>query len=134
MDCSEVGYLTGQADRRDEASSHPHVYRPWGFYQTVHAGERFQVIRITVNAGASLSLQRRHHRAEHWVVVNGVAEVTKDEDTFLLHESEFVYLPPMAVHRLVNPGKVPLNLIEVQSGSYLGEDDIERLENIYKRD
>ena len=67
-----------KADRRDEASSHPHVYRPWGFYQTVHAGERFQVIRITVNAGASLSLQRRHHRAEHWVVVSGVAEVTKD--------------------------------------------------------
>ena len=120
-----------KADKRDEASLHPRVYRPWGFYQTVHDGERFQVKRITVNAGGSLSLQRHHHRAEHWVVVNGVAEVTKDEETFVLHENESVYLPPLSVHRLVNPGKVPLNLIEVQSGSYLGEDDIERYDDIY---
>ena len=123
-----------KAERRDESSLHPRVYRPWGFYQTVHDGDRFQVKRITVNAGASLSLQRHHHRAEHWVVVNGVAEVTKDEDTFVLHENESVYLPPMAMHRLANPGKVPLNLIEVQSGSYLGEDDIERFEDIYGRE
>lgn len=122
-----------KADKRDESSLHPRVYRPWGFYQTVHDGDRFQVKRITVNAGASLSLQRHHHRAEHWVVVNGVAEVTKDDDTFVLHENESVYLPPLSVHRLANPGKVPLNLIEVQSGSYLGEDDIERYEDIYGR-
>ena len=123
-----------KAERRDESSLHPRVYRPWGFYQTVHEGDRFQVKRITVNAGAALSLQRHHHRAENWVVVNGVAEVTKDDDTFILHENESVYLPPMAIHRLVNPGKVPLNLIEVQSGSYLGEDDIERFEDVYGRD
>lgn len=122
-----------KSEERDESSLHPRVYRPWGFYQTVHDGERFQVKRITVNAGASLSLQRHHHRAEHWVVVNGVAEVTKDDDTFILHENESVYLPPLSIHRLVNPGKVPLNLIEVQSGSYLGEDDIERYEDIYGR-
>ena len=102
---------------------------PGGFYQTVHDGDRFQA----VNAGASLSLQRHHHRAEHWVVVNGVAEVTQDDDTFVLHENESVYLPPLSVHRLANPSKVPLNLIEVQSGSYLGEDDIERYEVIYRR-
>lgn len=123
-----------KSEKRDESSLHPRVYRPWGFYQTVHAGDRFQVKRITVNAGASLSLQRHHHRAEHWVIVNGVAEVTKDDNTFVLHENESVYLPPLAVHRLSNPGKVPLNLIEVQSGSYLGEDDIERYEDIYGRD
>ncbi len=123
-----------KAERRDESSLHQRVYRPWGFYQTVHDGDRFQVKRITVNAGASLSLQRHQHRAEHWVVVNGVAEVTKDEDSFVLHENESVYLPPMAIHRLVNPGRVPLNLIEVQSGSYLGEDDIERFDDIYGRD
>lgn len=122
-----------KAEKRDESSLHPRVYRPWGFYQTVHDGERFQVKRITVNAGASLSLQRHHHRAEHWVVVNGVAEVTKDDDTFVLHENESVYLPPLSIHRLANPGKVPLNLIEVQSGSYLGEDDIERYDDIYGR-
>lgn len=123
-----------KSEKRSEATTHPRVYRPWGFYQTVHEGERFQVKRITVNAGASLSLQRHHHRAEHWVVVNGVAEVTKDEEIFVLHENESVYLPPLAMHRLSNPGKVPLNLIEVQSGSYLGEDDIERVEDIYGRD
>jgi mannose-1-phosphate guanylyltransferase/mannose-6-phosphate isomerase len=123
-----------KADNREEAFLHPRVYRPWGFHQIVHDGERFQVKRITVNAGGSLSLQRHHHRAEHWVVVNGIAEVTKDEETFVLNENESVYLPPLTVHRLVNPGKVPLNVIEVQSGSYLGEDDIERFEDIYGRD
>jgi len=122
-----------KAEKREEASLHPRVYRPWGFHQTVHNGERFQVKRITVNAGGSLSLQRHHHRAEHWVVVNGVAEVTKDGETFVLNENESVYLPPLSVHRLANPGEVPLNLIEVQSGSYLGEDDIDRYEDIYGR-
>ena len=122
-----------KAEKRDVSSLHPRVYRPWGFYQTVHDGDRFQVKRITVNAGGSLSLQRHHHRAEHWVVVNGVAEVSKDDETFILHENESVYLTPLCIHRLVNPGKVPLNLIEVQSGSYLGEDDIERYEDIYGR-
>ena len=122
-----------KAEKRDVASLHPRVYRPWGFYQTVHNGDRFQVKRISVNAGGSLSLQRHHHRAEHWVVVNGVAEVSKDDETSILHENESVYLPPLCIPRLVNPGKVPLNLIEVQSGSYLGEDDIERYEDIYGR-
>jgi mannose-1-phosphate guanylyltransferase/mannose-6-phosphate isomerase len=122
-----------RSDRRHEPTDHPRVYRPWGFYQTVHDGDRLQVKRITVNAGAALSLQRHHHRAEHWVVVNGVAEVTKDDETLILHENESVYLPPLCIHRLANPGKVPLNLIEVQSGSYLGEDDIERFEGIYER-
>ena len=122
-----------KSDHRDEAAVHPRVYRPWGFYQTLHDGDRFQVKRITVSPGAALSLQRHHHRAEHWVVVNGIAEVTRDEETFVLHENESVYLPPLAVHRLANPGKIPLNLIEVQSGSYLGEDDIERFEDTYGR-
>ena len=122
-----------RVDKRDEATVHPRVYRPWGFYQTVHDGDRFQVKRITVNAGAALSLQRHHHRAEHWVVVNGIAEVTKDDDVLMLHENESIYLPPLCHHRLGNPGKVPLNLIEIQSGSYLGEDDIERFEDIYGR-
>lgn len=122
-----------KSDHRDEAAVHPRVYRPWGYYQTLHDGDRFQVKRITVSPGAALSLQRHHHRAEHWVVVNGIAEVTRDEETFVLHENESVYLPPLAVHRLANPGKIPLNLIEVQSGSYLGEDDIERFEDTYGR-
>lgn len=123
-----------KTEKRAEASEHPLVYRPWGFYQSVDDGDRFQVKRITVNPGAVLSLQRHHHRAEHWVVVNGVAEVTKDDETFILHENKSAYLPPLSRHRLRNPGKVPLNLIEVQSGSYLGEDDIERFEDIYGRD
>ena len=118
---------------RPELLGSRRVYRPWGYYQSLHDGERFQVKRITVNPGARISLQRHHHRAEHWVVVNGVAEVTKDDEVFVLHENESVYLPPLSVHRLANPGKVPLNLIEVQSGSYLGEDDIERFEDIYDR-
>jgi mannose-1-phosphate guanylyltransferase/mannose-6-phosphate isomerase len=122
-----------RSEHREEATVHPRVYRPWGYYQTLHDGDRFQVKRITVNPGAALSLQRHHHRAEHWVVVNGIAEVTRDEETFVLHENESVYLPPLAVHRLANPGKIPLNLIEVQSGSYLGEDDIERFEDTYGR-
>jgi mannose-1-phosphate guanylyltransferase / mannose-6-phosphate isomerase len=118
---------------RPELGLHPRVYRPWGFYQGIHEGERFQVKRITVSVGQSLSLQMHHHRAEHWIVVNGTAKVTRGEDTFLLHENESTYIPPSTKHRLENPGKVPLSLIEVQSGTYLGEDDIVRFEDIYNR-
>lgn len=118
---------------RPETTFNPTVYRPWGYYQTVHEGERFQVKRITVNVGASLSLQMHRHRTEHWVVVNGAARVTRGEETFMLNENESVYIPTNTRHRLENPGKVPLNLIEVQSGSYLGEDDIVRFEDDYGR-
>jgi mannose-1-phosphate guanylyltransferase / mannose-6-phosphate isomerase len=119
---------------RGEATQHPRVYRPWGYYQSLHDGDRFQVKRITVNVGSSLSKQMHHHRAEHWIVVNGTAEVTLGEETFLLQENESVYIPPATIHRLTNPGKVPINLIEVQSGAYLGEDDIVRFEDDYGRD
>jgi len=118
---------------RPELGLHPRVYRPWGFYQGIHEGDRFQVKRITVSVGQSLSLQLHHHRAEHWIVVNGTAKVTRGDDTFLLHENESTYIPPSTKHRLENPGKVPLNLIEVQSGAYLGEDDIVRFEDVYNR-
>jgi mannose-1-phosphate guanylyltransferase/mannose-6-phosphate isomerase len=112
----------------------PRVHRPWGFYQSLHTGDRFQVKRITVAPGEKLSLQKHYHRAEHWVVVNGTALVTRDEEQILLRENESVYLPLGCVHRLENPGRVPLNLIEVQSGAYLGEDDIVRIEDVYARD
>lgn len=115
------------------ATQSPWVHRPWGYYQSVHAGERFQVKRITVNPGARLSLQRHQHRAEHWVVVNGTALVTRDAEQITVRENESVFLPQGCVHRLENPGDTPLNLIEVQSGSYLGEDDIERLEDDFAR-
>jgi mannose-1-phosphate guanylyltransferase/mannose-1-phosphate guanylyltransferase/mannose-6-phosphate isomerase len=124
---------TLKSKKRSEATVHPRVYRPWGFYQSIHNGDRFQVKRITVNVGASLSLQMHHHRAEHWIVVNGAAEVTRGNEKFLLHENQSTYISPATVHRLANPGKVPLNLIEVQSGSYLGEDDIVRFEDHYGR-
>jgi mannose-1-phosphate guanylyltransferase/mannose-6-phosphate isomerase len=109
------------------------VHRPWGYYQSIHAGERFQVKRITVNPGAKLSLQKHFHRAEHWIVVNGTAIVTRDDEEILLRENESVFVPLGCLHRLENPGKVPLNLIEVQSGAYLGEDDIVRVQDIYHR-
>ena len=118
---------------RAEATTHPRVYRPWGYYQTVEEGERFQVKRITVNTGASLSLQMHHHRAEHWIVVNGAASVRRGNEEFILNENESTYIPPNTLHRLENPGRVPLNLIEVQSGGYLGEDDIVRYEDNYGR-
>lgn len=118
---------------RPEAVAHRKVFRPWGFYQGLHDGERFQVKRLTVNPGAQLSLQKHYHRAEHWVVVNGTALVTRDGEKVLLRENESIYIPLGAVHRLENPGKVPLNLIEVQSGAYLGEDDIVRIEDSYGR-
>lgn len=118
---------------RKEASTHRQIYRPWGYYQTLHAGDRFQVKRLTVKPGGKLSLQKHFHRAEHWVVVNGTALVTRGEEQMLLQENESVYLPLGCVHRLENPGKVPLNLIEVQSGAYLGEDDIVRIEDAFGR-
>jgi mannose-1-phosphate guanylyltransferase/mannose-6-phosphate isomerase len=122
-----------KAANRPESSFHPRVYRPWGYYQTLHDGERFQVKRITVKPGARLSLQMHHHRAEHWVVVNGTARVTRGEESFLLTENESTFIPMFTKHRLENPGKVPLNLIEVQSGAYLGEDDIVRFDDAYGR-
>ncbi|BAY52374.1 phosphomannose isomerase / guanosine 5'-diphospho-D-mannose pyrophosphorylase [Thermostichus vulcanus NIES-2134] len=122
-----------QARNRSEAYNHRLVYRPWGYYDAIDAGHRFQVKRITVKPGASLSLQQHHHRAEHWIVVSGTAEVTCNGKTFLLTENESTYIPVGAVHRLANPGKIPLEMIEVQSGSYLGEDDIVRFEDCYGR-
>lgn len=118
---------------RDERLVHRQVYRPWGSYEGVTAGDRFQVKRIIVNPGASLSLQMHHHRAEHWIVVKGTAKVTRGEDVFIISENESTYIPLGAKHRLENPGSVPLEIIEVQSGSYLGEDDIVRFEDNYGR-
>jgi mannose-1-phosphate guanylyltransferase/mannose-6-phosphate isomerase len=119
--------------KRSEHVSHRRVYRPWGYYESIDGGERFQVKRIMVNPGAALSLQMHHHRAEHWVVVSGTAKVTRGEEVALVAENESTYIPIGVKHRLENPGKVPLHLIEVQSGTYLGEDDIVRFEDLYKR-
>ncbi|MEK1906098.1 MAG: mannose-1-phosphate guanylyltransferase/mannose-6-phosphate isomerase [Pseudomonas sp.] len=118
---------------RTETQNHCAVYRPWGSYDSVDMGGRFQVKHISVKPGAQLSLQMHHHRAEHWIVVSGTAQVTCDDSTFLLTENQSTYIPMTSVHRLTNPGKIPLEIIEVQSGSYLGEDDIERLEDVYGR-
>lgn len=126
-----VGILRAKA--HPEADAHRRMYRPWGWYQRIDIGERFQVKRILVTPGGRLSLQKHHHRAEHWVVVRGTAEVTLNERVVLVHENEAVYLPIGAMHRLTNPGKIPLELIEVQVGSYTGEDDIIRVEDIYGR-
>jgi mannose-1-phosphate guanylyltransferase/mannose-6-phosphate isomerase len=112
---------------------HLKVHRPWGSYQAVDQGDRFQVKRIVVKPGGRLSLQKHHHRAEHWVVVRGTAQVTIGDETRMLHENESVYIPNGARHRLENPGKIALELIEVQTGSYLGEDDIVRIEDDYRR-
>ncbi|RUM94051.1 MAG: mannose-1-phosphate guanylyltransferase/mannose-6-phosphate isomerase [Thiothrix sp.] len=120
--------------QRSEGTIHREVYRPWGKYDSVDTGERFQVKRITVNPGATLSLQKHHHRAEHWVVVTGTAEITCDDEIRILSENQSTFIPLGSVHRLRNPGKIPLELIEIQSGSYLGEDDIERFEDHYGRD
>ena len=118
---------------RTEGTTHNRCYRPWGFYESLINGERFQVKRIVVKPGEKLSLQKHFHRAEHWVVVAGTAVVTRDEDRIMLRENESVYLPLGCVHRLENPGRIPLTLIEVQVGSYLGEDDIVRFEDTYGR-
>ncbi|WP_448206889.1 mannose-1-phosphate guanylyltransferase/mannose-6-phosphate isomerase [Azospirillum sp. sgz302134] len=120
-------------DGRKEPVTHRHVHRPWGSFQSIHAGERFQVKCLTVTPGSRLSLQKHYHRAEHWVVVQGTALVTRGDEELLVYENQSVYLPMGTVHRLENPGKVPLHLIEVQSGSYLGEDDIVRIEDTYGR-
>ncbi len=120
-------------DQRSEAEYHRKVYRPWGYYDSVDQGARFQVKRIVVKPGAQLSLQMHHHRAEHWIVVKGTAEVTKGEDTYLVTENESTYIPLGVKHRLKNPGAIPLEIIEVQSGSYLGEDDIQRFDDTYGR-
>jgi mannose-1-phosphate guanylyltransferase/mannose-6-phosphate isomerase len=122
-----------RADGRPEATEHNRTYRPWGFYESLIQGDRFQVKRIVVQPGRQLSLQSHFHRAEHWVVVNGTARVTRDKETMILRENESVYLPLGCVHRLENPGKIPLTLIEVQAGGYLGEDDIVRYEDTYGR-
>ncbi|WP_313457052.1 mannose-1-phosphate guanylyltransferase/mannose-6-phosphate isomerase [Stenotrophomonas sp.] len=122
-----------KAEGRGEATWHRKVYRPWGAYDSIDNGERFQVKRITVKPGGTLSLQMHHHRAEHWVVVSGTAEVTRGDEVILLGENQSTYIPLGVTHRLRNPGKLPLELIEVQSGSYLGEDDIVRFEDTYGR-
>ncbi|MDF7674136.1 mannose-1-phosphate guanylyltransferase/mannose-6-phosphate isomerase [Acetobacteraceae bacterium ESL0709] len=122
-----------QAAGREEAERHQRQYRPWGFYETLLHGERFQVKQIHVAPGGKLSLQKHFHRAEHWIVVAGTAHVTRDREELIVRENESVYLPLGCVHRLENPGRIALLLIEVQSGPYLGEDDIIRLEDIYKR-
>lgn len=118
---------------RSEASVHQRVFRPWGSYESLVVADRFQVKRIIVNPGQKLSLQKHFHRAEHWIVVHGTAEVTRGEEIFTLREDQSTYIPLGTVHRLANPGKIPLELIEVQSGSYLGEDDIVRFEDVYGR-
>ncbi len=116
-----------------EAAHHRKVHRPWGYYDSIDADPRFQVKRIVVNPGAELSLQMHHHRAEHWIVVSGTALVTRGDETFLLSENQSTHIPLGQVHRLKNPGKIPLAMIEVQSGTYLGEDDIVRFEDHYGR-
>jgi mannose-1-phosphate guanylyltransferase/mannose-6-phosphate isomerase len=122
-----------KTDKRPEATDHKRSHRPWGYYESIDTGDRFQVKRIVVTPGGVLSLQKHRHRAEHWVVVRGTAEVTIGEKVRSVHENESVYIPIGSVHRLANKGKIPLELIEVQTGSYFGEDDIERLDDVYKR-
>jgi len=118
---------------RKEHAEHPTVYRPWGSYRGIGEGPRFQVKRIVVKPGASLSLQMHHHRAEHWIVVSGTGRVTKGDETFLLYENQSTFIPMGMKHRLENHGHIPLELIEVQSGGYLGEDDIVRFADTYGR-
>jgi mannose-1-phosphate guanylyltransferase/mannose-6-phosphate isomerase len=122
-----------KAAGRSETNAHRKVHRPWGWYDSIDAGQRFQVKRIVVKPGGVLSLQMHHHRAEHWIVVSGTAKVTKGDTSFLVTENESTYIPLGTTHRLENPGKLPLEMIEVQSGSYLGEDDIVRFEDVYGR-
>ena len=122
-----------KASNRREASEHKRIFRPWGYYQSIDSGARHQVKRIVVKPGDRLSLQKHFHRAEHWIVVKGTAEVDRDGERHLVHENESIYLPIGCIHRLGNPGKIDLELIEVQTGSYLGEDDIVRIEDVYNR-
>ena len=118
---------------RSEHELHSRVHRPWGFYESIEAGDRYQVKHLMVKPGASLSLQMHHHRAEHWVVVRGTARVVLGNKEMLISENESTYIPIGTPHRLENPGKVPLSIIEVQSGCYLGEDDIVRFDDVYGR-
>ena len=131
----DVKHIVNQLDaqKREEKNLHRKVARPWGWYDSVDQGERFKVKRIQVKPGASLSLQMHHHRAEHWIVVKGVAEITNGDQVITLNENQSTYIPQGQTHRLANPGKTPLEIIEVQSGSYLGEDDIVRFEDTYGR-
>ena len=131
----EVKGIVGQLKQggRSEPTWHRKVYRPWGHYDSIDMGERFQVKRISVKPGAQLSLQMHHHRAEHWIVVSGTGRITRGDEVILLGENQSTYIPLGVKHRLENPGVVPLELIEVQSGSYLGEDDIVRFEDVYGR-
>lgn len=131
----DVKRITEQLDAqgRNESEFHRRVHRPWGSFEGIDLGERFQVKRLTVKPGAALSLQMHHHRAEHWIVVSGTARVTCDDRTFLLTENQSTYIPIGTRHRLENPGAIALEIIEVQSGSYLGEDDIVRFEDVYNR-
>ena len=131
----QVKQLVGELakKKRPEATEHLRIYRPWGYYERIDMGRRYQVKRITVNPGSKLSLQSHFHRSEHWVVVSGTARVTVDDEVKVLTENQSVYIPLGAVHRMENPGRIPLELIEVQSGSYTGEDDIVRYEDVYNR-
>ena len=122
-----------KTENRREAGEHKRIFRPWGYYQSIDGGQRYQVKRIVVKPGERLSLQKHFHRAEHWIVVRGTAEVGRDEEVHLVHENESIYLPIGCKHRLTNPGKIDLELIEVQTGSYLGEDDIVRFQDVYNR-
>ena len=122
-----------KAQGHPEATEHRRNYRPWGYYQSIDQGSRYQVKRIVVRPGGSLSLQKHHHRAEHWIVVRGAAEVTLNDKVTLVHENESIYLPIGSTHRLANPGKIDVELIEVQTGSYFGEDDIVRIDDVYSR-
>ena len=131
----DVKHIVNQleAQQREEKNLHRKVARPWGWYDSIDQGERFKVKRIQVKPGASLSLQMHHHRAEHWIVVKGTAEITNGDKVIMLTENQSTYIPQGQTHRLANPGKTTLEIIEVQSGSYLSEDDIVRLEDTYGR-
>ena len=120
-------------NQRYQSEHHRKVYRPWGSYDTVETGDGFQIKRITVNPGSRLSLQSHQHRAEHWIVVSGVARVTRDDEVFTLHPQQSTFIPAHSRHRLENPGEMPLEVIEIQTGSYLGEDDIIRFEDDFNR-
>lgn len=132
QDVKQIVSLLNQQSR-EEHTLHRKVHRPWGWYDSIDEGVRFKVKRIQVNPKASLSLQKHHHRAEHWIVVQGTAEITRGSETLLLSENQSTYIPLGEVHRLANPGSIPLEIIEVQSGSYLGEDDIVRFDDKYGR-
>ena len=131
----EVKELVAELEAKgaEEATTPARVHRPWGWYQTMDLGDRFRVKRLVVAPGKKLSLQKHHHRAEHWVVVRGTAEVTRDHEVLVVHENESIYLPSGCAHRLSNPGKIPVEIVEVQTGTYLGEDDIVRIEDDFGR-